>query len=220
MIVDALEELFTLNPPQVQTRFAELLGTTALGCGVRVLVSMRDDFLFHCQSHPPLMPIFSDLTPLAPPAGAALRRALLQPALGCGYRFEDEALVDEMLDEVRGERGVLPLLAFAAARLWEARNRERRLLPREAYRRLDGVSGALAQHAEAALERVGPGRETLVREIFRNLVTAEGTRAVRGTEELLSVFGDGRQVAAEVLRALVDARLLVAYEAAAGEEGA
>src|SRR5262249_17525254 len=65
--VDAFEELFTLNGPQVQARFAELLGETALECGVRVLVSMRDDFLFHCQAPPGLSPVFSDLTPLAPP---------------------------------------------------------------------------------------------------------------------------------------------------------
>ena len=34
-----------------------------------------------------------------------LRRALVEPALKQGYRFEDEALVDEMVGAVEGARG-------------------------------------------------------------------------------------------------------------------
>ena len=116
---------------------------------------MRDDFLFHCHLHRALAPIFSELTPLGPPVGAALRRALVQPALKCGYRFEEEKLVEEMVAEVNDERGALPLLAFAAAQLWEHRDRERGLLTREAHHRIGGVGGALAKHAEATLEKIG-----------------------------------------------------------------
>ncbi len=79
----------------------------AIEADIHVLVSMRDDFLFHCHTQPALAPIFSELTPLGPPVGGALRRTLVQPALTCGYRFEDEALADEMLREVEGERGAL-----------------------------------------------------------------------------------------------------------------
>ena len=211
LIVDQFEELFTLNPPEVQARFAELLGRLALEADVHVLLSMRDDFLFQCHAHPPLTPIFSELTPLGPPTGAALRRALTQPALKCGYRFEDEALVEEMLDVVKEERGALPLLAFAVARLWEKRNREAGLLTREAYREIGGVAGALAQHAEAVLDRIGTERRPLVREIFRNLVTARRTRAVRDRDDLLSIFRD-RERADGVLCALIDARLLTSFE--------
>jgi hypothetical protein len=98
--------------------------------------------------------------------------------------------VDEMLAEVEGERGALPLLAFAAARLWEKRDRETGLLTRQAYQDIGGVGGALAKHAEATIDRIGHERLPIVRELFRNLVTAEGTRAVREWDELLSVFSD------------------------------
>ena len=37
---------------------------------------------------------------------------------------------------------------------------------------------ALAQHAETTLEAIGHDKLPVVREIFRNLVTAEGTRIV------------------------------------------
>jgi hypothetical protein len=216
VIIDQFEELFTQCSEELQSRFAALLRRLALDADVRVLLSMRDDFLIQCQEHATLAPIFADLTALGPLSGNALRRALVQPALACGYRFEDEELVEEILDDVRGERGALPLLAFAMSRLWELRDRETGRLTRAAYDELGRVGGALAQHAEATLDRVGQGREEILREIFRNLVTAQGTRAAMTTEELLSVFdGDGQtrsQDAQEALRALVDARLLTSYD--------
>jgi WD40 repeat protein len=220
VILDQFEELFTLSPPVVQQAFAGLLGRLVLEADLHVILSLRDDFLFRCQDHVALVPAFSDLTPLPMLGSGGLRRALVQPALACGYRFEDEALVDEMVAEVRKEKGALPLIAFAASRLWEARDREQGLLTREAYQEIGGVAGALAQHAEATLERIGAQRTPLVREIFRNLVTGQGTRAVRERRELLSVFeaSGSRGEAEEVLNALVDARLLTSYERA-GDAG-
>jgi WD40 repeat protein len=222
VVLDQFEELFTQNPPAVQAAFVALVGRLALDADVHVLLALRDDFLFRCHAHEPLQPILSDLTLLGPPTGAALRRALVQPALKCGYRFEDEALVDTMLGEVESERGALPLLAFAAAQLWQRRDRERGVLTREAYSAIGGVGGALAQHAEATLERIGQGRVAIVRELFRNLVTAQWTRATVDREELLSVFANGpagfsREAAAQVLDVLVDARLLTSYELPAAE---
>ena len=195
----------------MQSRFADLLGVLALETDVHVLLSMRDDFLFHCHKYPSLLPIFSELTPLGPPSGAALRRAVVQPTLACGYHFEDESLVDEILDQVGEERGALPLLAFAMASLWERRDRESGSLKREAYASVGGVGGALAKHAETTLERIGNDGQLVVREMFRNLVTAQGTRAERGVDELLSVFED-RAVAEAALKQLVDARLLTSFE--------
>lgn len=213
LIVDQFEELFTQNPPEVQAQFAELLGRLPLEADVHVLLGMRDDFLYHCHQYPALAPILSELTLLGPPTGDALRRALVQPALKCGFRFEDETLVDEMVAEVEGEWGALPLLAFAAAELWARRDREQGLLTRAVYEEIGGVAGALAGHAEATLESIGQERLPLVRELFRNLVTAQGTRAERDREELLSVFPEAdREAAAEVLAELIDARLLVSHE--------
>ncbi len=226
LVIDQFEELFTLNAPADRVRFANLLGRLNLEADVFVLLSMRDDFFFNCHQFEALNPLATDLTLLGPPTGAALRRALVQPATKCGYRFEADDLVKEMLAEVEGERGALPMLAFAAARLWEKRDRESGLLTREAYQDIGGVGGALARHAEATIDRIGVERLPIVRELFRNLVTAEGTRAVREWNELLSVFdGDdkgkqivgagfipAREAAKEVLRELIDARLLTSYE--------
>ena len=174
---------------------------------------MRDDFFFRCSSHGGTDGVFGRVTPLRPLTRESLRDALVKPAERLGHRFEDDALVEEMLDAVEGERGALPLLAFAVARLWEERDREKKLLTREAYERIGGVAGALAQHAEATLERVGTEHQPVVREIFRNLVTSQGTRTVVEAEELVSVFPEDQCTdARHVLAQLVDARLLTSFE--------
>ena len=118
----------------------------------------------------------------------------------------------------RGARGALPLLAFAVvAPVGEAG-------PREEAAHAGGVRGDRRRGGRARAARRGdagprsaPTREPIVREIFRNLVTSHGTRAVAEREELLSVFPErkaGRGGAAE----LVDARLLTSYEVE-GTEG-
>ena len=176
---------------------------------------MRDDFLFFCHRHESMRPVLPDLTMLGPPEGLALRRALVQPATKCGYRFEEDELVDEILADVEGERGALPLLAFAASRLWELRDRETGLLTRQAYRDIGGVGGALARHAEATIDRIGTDRIAIVRELFRNLVTAVGTRAVREWDDLCCpCFQRTSRVdrLPTILRKLIDARLLTSYE--------
>jgi WD40 repeat protein len=218
VVVDQLEELFTLNTTDVQERFAAVLGRIASETDVHVLLSLRDDFLIRCCEQSPLVPVLRDLTALLSLGREELRRALVEPARTRGYRFEDELLVEEMVSLVEGNRGALPLLAFAVSRLWEKRDRERKLLTRAAYEEIGGVEGALAQHAEAMMDGIGPGRQIIVRELFRNLVTAHGTRAVAEREELLSAFPE-REDAEEVLRRLVEERLLTTYEVE-GEQGA
>jgi len=212
LVVDQFEEVFTQCAPEARAAFVRLLGRAPLEAEVHVLLGLRDDFLLDCSEHAELAPLFSELTPLSAPGGAELRRALTQPALACGYHFEDDALVEEMVGEIEGERGALPLLAFAAARLWERRDRGRGELTRAAYETIGGVAGALARHAEEVLARIGPARTDLVRELFRNLVTAQGTCASCRVEDLVSVGAD-RAAARAVVDELLAARLLVTVEA-------
>ncbi len=121
--------------------FADLLGRLARDADVHVLLAMRDDFLYRCNAQAALRPIFEDLTPLEQPNRASLCRALVEPAARLGFAFEDDELPAEMVAEIAGERGALPMLAFAVARLWEKRDRDRQLLTRQAYGDIGGVGG-------------------------------------------------------------------------------
>ena len=213
LIVDQFEELFTLNPVETHHQFIGLLRRLVDGAGLHVLLSMRDDFLHRCHALEAARPIFDELSVLERPDATSLRRALVEPARRLGYAFDDDETVAEMVAFVEDEHGALPLLAFAAAQLWERRDRGRRLITREAYEAIGGVGGALARHAEATIDQIGRERLPIVRELFRNLVTAEGTRAVREWAELLSVFCESSDESpAAVLRSLIDGRLLTSYE--------
>jgi WD40 repeat protein len=122
-----------------------------------------------------------------------------------------------MVRAVAGRPGALALLSFAASKLWEHRDVEKRILPVAAYAAMGGVSGALAQHGEGVLEKLTARQRSLAREAFRRLVTAEGTRATTKHDELLTVLG-GDEQARTVIERLVSARLLVTTEADDGDE--
>jgi DNA-binding winged helix-turn-helix (wHTH) protein/WD40 repeat protein len=213
LVVDQFEELFTLSPIETQKAFVGLIGSLVEHTDLHFLLSMRDDFLHRCHAHQPLRPIFDQLTALEAPDADALRLAVVEPASGLGFEFEDDLMASEMVAEVENERAALPLLAFSVAQLWDRRDRERRVLSRTAYESIGGVTGSLARHADTTLEGLGRERLSMVRDLFRNLVTAENTRAVREYNELLSVFADDeRDSADQVVRHLIDARLLTSYE--------
>jgi WD40 repeat protein/serine/threonine protein kinase len=236
IFVDQFEELWTLNnPPDERAAFLACLAALAddAASPLRVVVSMRSDFLDRLADDRHFKTEVMRGLVLLPPMGReGLREALLRPVEACELRFESDALVDDMVDELEATQGALPLLQFTAARLWELRDTGHRLLTEDSYRKLGGVGGALARHAEDTLARMAPAHQVLVREIFRQLVTAEGTRAVLGRRELRQTLAarntghvsDGgpdqvhHQVPDQVIEELVRARLLVASEGEDGED--
>jgi WD40 repeat protein/serine/threonine protein kinase len=219
VVVDQLEELFTLcEDAGERERFAETLVRFARTADdpVRVVVTLRDDFLLRVEA---LAAFRSRLGPalqlLTTPAPADLKRILIEPLRRAGYEFDDPGLPDEMVEALGQTPGALALLSFTASKLWELRDRRFHQIGHKAYRSLGGVGGALAQHAETTLQAMRPDEQRLVREVFRHLVTAEGTRAVlsqRELDELLGVAGKA------VVEKLVAARLLVVSESDAGGE--
>ena len=113
VIVDQFEELFTLNPPETQARFAALLGRLAAEADVHVaaLDARRlPDALPRARGRS--RPVFDGLTPLGAPSGdgAAPRARRARP--GGRATASRTGLADEMLAAVRGRAG-----SAAAARL-------------------------------------------------------------------------------------------------------
>jgi WD40 repeat protein len=221
LCVDQFEELLTLcHDPEEQRLYSSALAHVARQGDepLRIILTLRDDFLLRIQQLPALRGCLAQsLQLLATPPPEDLERILIEPARRHGYAFEDPELPREMVDTVAGEPGALALLSFTAARLWELRDRDRHRLTRRAYHDLGGVGGALAQHAEDTLQAMPLANQALVREVFRHLVTAGGTRAILRRSELDQILGGGTPAEA-VLEALIHARLLVTAEGDAGED--
>ena len=192
MIVDQFEELFTQNGAEVQQRFTELFERLVLEADTHVLLCMRDDFLFRCHEHDALKP--SSLNS----AQSTRRRVPLSaepsPNPACSAATASRTMSWWTRCSPRWRASVARCRYWRSRRrrLWEQRDKGTGLLTREAYRGVGGVGGALAQHAEATIDHIGVERIPIVRELFRNLVTAEGTRAVREWDELLSIFSDSQ----------------------------
>jgi WD40 repeat protein/serine/threonine protein kinase len=221
VLVDQFEETFTMTRDTAErTVFCAWLVAMAASATdpVRVVLTLRDDFLTKAQQESGLRHRLAPaLELLSTPDASDLRRILIEPARRAGYSFENTELVDDMVSAVEGRPGALALLSFAASKLWEHRNPEQRMLPSAAYEEMGGVTGALAQHGESVLEKFTAKQRGLVREVFRRLVTAEGTRATTRHDDLLSVLG-GDEEARVVVERLVSARLLVIAEADDGTE--
>ena len=205
LYVDQLEELVTL---------ATGPGTAALALGlladdlpgVKLLASARSDFLTRLAS----LPVLGDAVPRALLLLRALRpeeirEVIVAPARATQTRFESEALVDELVASTVSAEGSLPLLQFALAELWLAR--ERGVITAATVSRIGGVAGALSRHADAVVDGLLPQQRAAARKLLLRLVTLEGTRARR---EQATLAPD--EAARLALEALVRGWLLVVRE--------
>ena len=212
LFVDQFEELYTLiRDPEERRAFTSCLTGMADDAlsPLRLMLSIRSDFLDRvAENHQFMAELSQHLLFLLPPDRAGLRDAIVRPAEMMRYRFEAPAMVEHMLDTLQATAGCLPLLQFAAAKLWEARNVERRLITDQSYRQLGGVAGALATHADAVLAAQSPRAQALARTILLQLVTPERTRAIASVTELCEISESPDEVD-RVIHQLVDARLLV-----------
>ncbi|MCG8417480.1 MAG: protein kinase [Proteobacteria bacterium] len=213
LFVDQFEELYTLTPDITERlTFSNALTGVAddAASPLRVIVSIRSDFLDRVAEDRPFMAeLRRGLHFLVQPDRAGLREAIVKPAEMAGYHFEALRMVDHMLDQLEATTGALPLLQFAATKLWETRNTAQHLLTERSYDELGGVEGALASHANALLASLTPGEQTLVRAIFLQLVTAERTRAITPMADLRELSYERPEVIQRLVNILVDARLLI-----------
>jgi formylglycine-generating enzyme required for sulfatase activity len=210
VFIDQLEELFTLVDAEQAARFGEEVTALAMLPGVRVLMTVRGDFFTRMASLPGLgAEVARSLYLLRPLTPEAARAVIAGPARRKGFQFESEALVDTLVEAASRSAGGLPLLQFAMAELWEARDEAARRIPASALDAIGGVDGALARHADGVLAGLFPDQRRAARRLLMALVTREGTSRRRTGVELDA----GEPSARVALDALVRGRLLVAREA-------
>ena len=211
LFVDQFEELYTQTiDPVERAAFTACLSAVAddATSPLRVVLSIRSDFLDRvAEDQRFVAELTQGLFFLGPPNREGLSDAIVQPAEMAGFRFELPTMVDDMLNHLESTPGALPLLQFAATKLWEARDTARKLLTHASYTAMGGVAGALASHADRVVENLG-GKENLVRAILLRLVTPERTRAIVPMAELREMSREVGEVQ-RLVDQMVDARLLV-----------
>jgi serine/threonine protein kinase len=212
LLVDQFEELYTLvSDPAERAAFTAALAGLAddPASPTRVVISLRSDFLDRASEDPSFMAELSQgLFFVTQPSKEGLRDALVQPAELTGYRYETPQIVDDMLEHLATTSSALPLLQFAASKLWESRDRDAKQLTWSSYQALGGIAGALASHADSVMAELTSQSRTLARAVLLRLVTPERTRAIVSIDELSELSPERGEVR-KVVDLLVGARLLV-----------
>jgi formylglycine-generating enzyme required for sulfatase activity len=217
LFVDQLEELLTLSESEEARVVAAALAALAVRVpSVRVLATGRSDFLSRLAMLPGLGDEMArGLYFLRPLTGERIREAIVRPAAAKGVSFESDALVDSLVEQTENAPGGLPLLQFTLAEVWDTRDVEARTIRANSLAALGGVEGALTRHADRLLAGLDADERDAARRILLRLVTAEGTRARRTEDELLT-DGPGRRAERAALEVLVRGRVVVANDAQHG----
>ncbi|MDF5715823.1 MAG: hypothetical protein PUP93_18550 [Rhizonema sp. NSF051] len=219
IFIDQFEELFTTNQPdkrnQLIASLVQLSKTKQRS--VKIVATMRADFLDQLSPYPQLVKATDKHRPfIAEMQRDELRLAIEQPAAQHGVVFE-EGLVEEIINNVQGQAGYLPLLQYTLNLLWETEVKNNnigdRTLNISTYRQLGGVRGALQQRVEKIYNNLTKDQQTCVQRIFLRLVEIGGDEE-SGTEwkpvrrrATLFEFSEKREK--EVLTQLIDQNLLV-----------
>lgn len=218
LLIDQMEELFTLDPSDVEAAhaFAGMLEKLVESGLVWCVATLRADFYSRCVELPELLRLKEGdgHYDLLPPELPEIRQMIRLPALAAGLRFEarvesGEQLDDLLLGAAAESPEALPLLEFTLEELY--RCREDSLLTFAAYEKLGGLEGALARRAEETLAAMPESARQAFPALMRQLVAVNDERPTARSVALgaLDPGGDPRAL----LDAFVDARLLVVSDA-------
>ena len=218
LFVDQLEELRTLCGSEDERRtFMDALCLSADDpeVPVRTVFTLRDDFLGRLAEGPVARDTLSRVTVLRSPGPEALGEILRGVAGSVRYTYDDEELVDRIVDDVRGEQAALPLIQFAGQALWRSRDRVKKLLKSDAYESIGRVAGALALHTDEVLAGLPPSQLRLARALLVRLVAPEGTRRVMPRTQLLEGLDSGAE---ELADRLIQERVLLVRKGGASTD--
>ncbi|MGW3956385.1 nSTAND1 domain-containing NTPase [Streptomyces sp. NPDC004752] len=188
LIVDQFEELLQLGLVATD-ELAGVLFDDSLPGTVRVLITVRADFLEAALAHPRLGPfVRRQVYALGPLSHEQLRDIITVPVTSVpGVRYEPH-LADRILADTGTEPGALPLLGFTLDLLWQ--NQAGGLLTHQAYEELGGIAGALSTHADEVWARNVPAKdEVAARRLFTRLIriptgTTAATRRMASRTDL------------------------------------
>jgi energy-coupling factor transporter ATP-binding protein EcfA2 len=179
VLLDQFEELFTQTIDERERRhFIDLLVTAATEPHgpVIVLLTLRADFYDRPMQYPELARLIQAHQRSVLPMDVEDMRSVIEgPAALPDVQVDFEgALVGDLLFEIRGQVGGLPLLQFTLDQLFQ--RRQGHLLTRAAYNEIGGVRGALAKHAESTYtELPSDVHRAMARVLFQRLIDPGAT---------------------------------------------
>jgi WD40 repeat protein len=180
ILIDQFEELFTTSQPEKRDRFIASLVQLARAkvLRVKIMATMRADFFDKLSPYPALVKATDKHRPMiAEMQLDELRLAIEQPTAHHGVVFEI-GLVEEIIKDVQGQAGYLPLLQYTLNLLWETEVKTSsindRTLNISTYRELGGVRGALQQRVDKIYEDLSAQEKIVTQRIFLKLVDIGG----------------------------------------------
>ncbi|MEE1798101.1 serine protease [Streptomyces sp. JV176] len=149
VVLDQAEALLD-SSEAVAEEVAGLLFPERQQNALRVLVTLRADFMDAALNHARLGSALKKgvTVPLTPMSRDQLAEVISEPVKRISAVEYDPDLERRILDDAGGEPGILPLLGFVLAQLWDHKAAGR--LRTATYEENEGVSGALKLHAEHA----------------------------------------------------------------------
>lgn len=198
VIVDPLEELFTLADGTARASFIACVRALRGDARVAFVLTLRADFygaLIESELWADLQGRLSRLD-VGPLRGDRLRMAIEGPARSLGVYFEP-VLVERLLHDAARDRepGALPLLQHTLRELWQRRTRG--LLRLAAYEAMSdgertGLAVTVARWADAVLRELPRARQDIARRMLLRLVQfGEGAPPTRRQQSRASLATAG-----------------------------
>ena len=217
LVLDQFEEFFIRLSPQFRAAFIAELGAIcdARDLPVKVVLSLREDWLAAVNELERRIPeVFRNRMRVLPLTLAQARQAITAPVERLGRHYE-AALVEQLLTDLAGSAATSilpPQLQVVCSALYRQLPPDATTISLSSYAQIGGARGVLQQYLADELSRLGRDERTLARGILAELVTSQGTKAVRSAAELALALDTPPETLLPVLELLVRARLLRALE--------
>ena len=211
LFIDQFEELFTLARAESVLPFAGMLQKLTRHPRVRVVATIRHDFVHRAVEVPELAELLNLGTlHLAAPTAGALVRMIKRPAERAALELED-GLAEQIVSDMAGQAGALALMAYTLDELYKiAAGRGDRRLTLADYGARGGVQGAIGRRAEQSFARLALAeKEMLLGRVFRELVEVDERGTATRQRCPMGRFDEAGQA---LVRAFTEARLLVVDE--------
>ena len=183
LVIDQFEEVFTRceDIDEREHYFACLMGTLSeTDHKLCLIIAMRADFIGKCLEHKYgglAQQVQQHMISVLPMEPNELKEAICNPAEQVGLTIEP-TLVTQILNDIAGAPGSLPLLQYTLKELYQQRQGNQLVLT--AYQTLGGIIGTLDKRATDLYNRFDEAQQLTVQHIFQQLTQlGEGTEDTR-----------------------------------------